>query len=150
MKKTIISILSICMLVTSFTSGVRAEPVQHEPKENNEITYIAATQNIIKTFSFPNLVSDVTSSPFNVSGSGDIQMSVHQRTANPAHNPLVKYTLKSNKSDNSYEQSIYVSGTFTDTTTIRTFTNVPSGEYRIKIENYGGASNLYGDGRLYR
>ena len=56
LKKSIISILSIGMLVASFTSGVRAEPAQHETLHKNEITYIATTQNIIKTFSFTNLV----------------------------------------------------------------------------------------------
>lgn len=130
MKKMSVLLLSVVFFLSIFSSSAGAE-------------------TIYKTFTFTNLVSDVTGGPFQITGSGDVTLSVHQRTADPAYNPLVQYILYQD-TVNGYSQSIFVSGTFTDTNTIRTFTNVPAGSYKIKIVNYGGASNVYGDGRIYR
>ncbi|ODB61376.1 hypothetical protein [Paenibacillus polymyxa] len=163
MRKSLPTILSVGLLFGALAPSVSAGSTEITQQEStissNQVVPQASLQfsndatqetlsaaGIIKTFTFTNLANEVASAPFQINGSGDVNISVHQRTADSKYSPVIQYTLQSSD----YSQSIFINGTFTNTNTIRTFTNVPEGTYKIVITNYGGASNVFGDGRLYR
>ncbi|MEK4372349.1 MULTISPECIES: hypothetical protein [Paenibacillus] len=165
MRKIITTFLSIGFLVSSISSAASAEidvnkqhknenenisNIQVDTKVNNRTSSnstVSLAQSMVYSTSF-SLTSVYESSWFQVSNTGEVSIWIHQKTVDPKYNPLVQYKLIGSGA-NGFEQSIYVSGTFTDQNTIRSFNNIPAGTYRIQVINYGGVSKIQGDLRLY-
>ncbi|GGI99292.1 hypothetical protein [Paenibacillus hunanensis] len=153
LKKLIATSVAAATLFSIGMSSTYAEENNQTlpAQENNYTSSLAAEQlqaaRATLTFRWSGLQNRVASSSFKTSG-GDLPITIVQWTDDPAGSPVMGYQLVN---DSGFEipgfNPIFVNGTFKANNTIRTFTNVPAGTYRVRVINYGSYA-VSGNGNI--
>jgi hypothetical protein len=107
-----------------------------------------STLAVIKDYTLNGITNYKEVSPIYINKTGNVTLSLVQWPEDDRYNPNIGYQLVATNADAQTTQEIFVTGTFIGSNnTIRTFTNVHYGSYKLVIKNYG-VSALYGNGTL--